>query len=81
VLGMALAWFGWRELVTGAFAGFLLGGVGSMILLLGGSGWKAKIPFGPYMIAGAWLGLAFGGQAAQWYLDVTGISALVPSLS
>ncbi len=68
VLGMALAWFGWRELVVGAFAGFVLGGVASAVLLLARAGWGARIPFGPYMLAGAWIGLVVGDRVGDWYI-------------
>ncbi len=73
VLGMTLAWFGWQELVVGAFAGFLLGGVASAVLLLAGASLRARIPFGPYMLAGAWLGLAVGGDIGDWYLRSIGL--------
>jgi prepilin signal peptidase PulO-like enzyme (type II secretory pathway) len=53
-LGTLLAWFGWRLLLAGGFAGFLLGGVFAAALLAGRrAGRKQPIPFGPFMIAGA----------------------------
>lgn len=73
ILGGYLAWLGWGELVAGAFAGFLLGAVGGVLLMLfGGAGLKTRIPFGPYMIAGAWLAVAVGGAVADWYVGVLG---------
>ncbi|MFF1464856.1 prepilin peptidase [Streptomyces sp. NPDC058330] len=64
-LGVALGWYGWAVLLAGGFAGFLFGAVyGAGLLLLRRAGRKTGIPFGPFMIAGALLGLLFGGLAA-----------------
>ena len=53
-LGTLLAWFGWRLLLAGGFAGFLLGGVFAGALLVSRrAGRKQPTPFGPFMIAGA----------------------------
>jgi leader peptidase (prepilin peptidase) / N-methyltransferase len=53
-LGTLLAWFSWRLLLAGGFAGFLLGGVFAGALLVSRrAGRKQTIPFGPFMIAGA----------------------------
>lgn len=69
LLGMVLAWFGWAQLVVGGLAGFFLGAVLGGLLMLGGrAGRKTEIPFGPFMIVGAYLGLALGSPIADWYL-------------
>ena len=55
-LGTLLAWFGWRVLIAGGAAGFLLGRPGRRRPAgeqAGGP--QAAIPFGPFMIAGAFL--------------------------
>jgi leader peptidase (prepilin peptidase)/N-methyltransferase len=71
VLGMYLAWFGWGQLVVGWFAAFLLGGVAAVVLLVTGrAGRKSGIPFGPWMLAGAWVGLVVGGTLWSSYLDL-----------
>ncbi|HEX5304391.1 MAG TPA: hypothetical protein VFW50_46095 [Streptosporangiaceae bacterium] len=55
-LGTLLAWFGWRVLIAGGAAGFLLGGLGGAVLLASRrAGRKQLIPFGPFMIAGTFL--------------------------
>jgi leader peptidase (prepilin peptidase)/N-methyltransferase len=68
VLGLALGWFGWPQLVTGLVLGFVYGGLVSGVLLVAGrAGRKTRIPFGPFMIAAAvtaflvadWLGRVF----------------------
>jgi leader peptidase (prepilin peptidase)/N-methyltransferase len=57
-LGTLLAWPGWRTLLAGAFAGFLLGAVYGVGLLASRRATRQqRIPFGPFMIAGAFLAL------------------------
>ncbi|AXG80027.1 prepilin peptidase [Streptomyces paludis] len=64
-LGVALGWYGWLVLFVGAFAGFLLGAVyGVGLMLLRRAGRKSAIPFGPFMIVGALLGILLGALAA-----------------
>ncbi|MGW1184597.1 prepilin peptidase [Streptomyces drozdowiczii] len=64
-LGAVLGWYGWAVVFTGGFAGFLFGAAyGLALLVLRRAGRKTGIPFGPFMIAGAFLGLLFGGLAA-----------------
>ncbi|MFD7751285.1 prepilin peptidase [Streptomyces sp. NPDC059757] len=64
-LGVALGWYGWAVVFAGGFAGFVLGAVyGFGLVILRRAGRKTGIPFGPFMIAGALLGILFGGLAA-----------------
>ncbi|MFJ7999924.1 prepilin peptidase [Streptomyces sp. NPDC096310] len=65
-LGVVLGWYGWPVLFVGACAGFLLGalyGVGLMVLRRAGR--KSVIPFGPFMIVGALLGLLLGALSVS----------------
>uniref|UniRef100_UPI001585D740 prepilin peptidase n=1 Tax=Streptomyces sp. TRM64462 TaxID=2741726 RepID=UPI001585D740 len=63
-LGAALGWYGWEVLVAGAFAGFVLGaGYGFGLILLRRATRRSAIPFGPFMIAGAFLGVLAGALA------------------
>ncbi|MEU9850918.1 A24 family peptidase [Streptomyces sp. NPDC047985] len=65
-LGVALGWYGWTVLFAGGFAGFLLGAVyGFGLMVLKRAGRKTGIPFGPFMITGALLGLLLGGLASS----------------
>ncbi|GGL11999.1 hypothetical protein GCM10014719_12450 [Planomonospora parontospora subsp. antibiotica] len=60
-LGTALGWFGWDVLVAGAFLGFLAGGLyGGALLLARRANRKSEIPFGPFMIIGAFAVLLAG---------------------
>jgi leader peptidase (prepilin peptidase) / N-methyltransferase len=57
-LGAMLAWRGWTALIVGGFAGFLLAAVYGIALLISGRVTrKHQIPFGPFMITGAFLGI------------------------
>lgn len=63
-LGVVLGWYGWLVLFVGAFAGFLLGSLyGLGLILLRRANRKSAIPFGPFMIAGALLGVVLGALA------------------
>lgn len=74
VLGLFLGYLGWAQLVVGAFAAFLLGGLFAVGLLLARrAGRRSGIPFGPWMIAGAWLGIVVGAPLAKAYLRTTGV--------
>lgn len=74
ILGMYLGWFGYGQAVVGGFAAFLLGGVvGIGLIALRRADRKTNIPFGPYMIVGAWLSIVVGGWIAHWYLRSIGL--------
>jgi len=68
VLGLALGWLGWGPLIIGAFSAFLIGGVVGVVLIIAKkSDRRGGIPFGPYMFAGAAVGIAFGTQVWDAY--------------
>ena len=74
VLGLFLGYLGWPALIIGAFAAFVLGGLYAIVLLVtrrvartGG------IPFGPWMLAGAWVGILGGSPLAHSYLTLVGL--------
>lgn len=72
VLGLYLGWLGWGELVVGAFAAFAVGAVvGIGLILFAGGGRKTKVPFGPFMIVGAFIGIVAGHAIASAYTSVT----------
>ncbi len=73
VLGLVLGWLGWGVLAVGGFLGFLLGAVvGGALMLSHRAGRKSKIPFGPFMLLGAWLAVLFGDGVWDAYLGVLG---------
>lgn len=75
VLGLVLAYLGWGPLAVGSFAAFLLGGTFAVVLLVvRRAGRRSGIPFGPWMLAGAWLGIAVGAPAWDGYLRLLGLA-------
>lgn len=58
VIGLLLGWHGWQALAIGAAAAFVLGAVhAGILLLLRRADRRTRIAFGPWMIAGAVLGI------------------------
>ncbi len=69
VLGAVLGWAGWIPLLVGACLGFLYGGLVSLGLLVTRQATrKTRVPFGPFMVAGALTALLVGESAAASYL-------------
>lgn len=75
VLGMALGWIGWGALIVGAFAAFLIGGVvGIALMLTRRATRKTAVPFGPFMVVGAWIGIVAGEPIARWYTGMLSLT-------
>jgi leader peptidase (prepilin peptidase)/N-methyltransferase len=75
VMGLYLAWLGWGPLAVGALAAFVLGGLfGIVLIVIRRAGRKTAIPFGPWILAGAWIGVFAGQPAWDAYLRVTGLT-------
>lgn len=71
VLGGALGWLGWGSLAVGAFAAFLVGGLVAVALMIAGrAGLKSRIPFGPWMVVGAYVGIGAGEAIWAAYLGL-----------
>ena len=72
-LGLLLGWLGWGPSVVGLFGSFAIGAVvGVGLRMFAGLGRKAKVPFGPFMLAGALLGILVGDPVWDAYLDTLG---------
>lgn len=75
VLGLVLAYLGWGPLAVGAFGAFLLGGTFAIGLMVVGRAKRGSgIPFGPWMLGGAWLGVFFGEPVLSGYLRIIGLA-------
>jgi leader peptidase (prepilin peptidase)/N-methyltransferase len=75
VIGIFLGVLGVGPLIVGAFGAFVLGGLFSLVLLATGrAGRGSGIPFGPWMLAGAWLGVFAGEPIATGYLNLVGLN-------
>jgi leader peptidase (prepilin peptidase)/N-methyltransferase len=67
-LGLALGWLSWGAVVVGVFAAFLLGGLAGLAAIgLLGLNRKSLLPFGPWLVTGALLGVLAGADVAAWY--------------
>ena len=72
IIGGVLAYLSWGALAVGAFGGFLLGAVVGVALIAADRGdRKARVPFGPFMIAGALGAIYVGAPVAHWYSHLT----------
>jgi len=68
LLGALLGYLSWWALPVGAFAGFLLGAVAGVAMMASGRGTrKSALPFGPFLIAGTFIGIFAGDLIGSWY--------------
>jgi leader peptidase (prepilin peptidase)/N-methyltransferase len=75
-LGLYLGWSGWGSLIIGSLGAFILGGIFGIVLIIARkSTRKSGIPFGPWMVFGAWVGILFGNLIWNDYLSVFGLAA------
>lgn len=75
VLGMFLGWLGLGTLLVGSFLPFLVGGLFSIALIIAGrAGRKSRIPFGPWMLVGAFVAIVAGDAIFDVYLRLVGLA-------
>jgi leader peptidase (prepilin peptidase)/N-methyltransferase len=73
VLGLFLGQAGAAALLVGTLAAFVLGGLfGAALLISRRSSRSAAMPFGPWMLAGAWTGILLGAPVLSAYLTSVG---------
>ncbi|MDA8326358.1 MAG: prepilin peptidase [Nitrospiraceae bacterium] len=69
MMTMAGAVLGWEGVLLTTFTASLLGSaIGIYLVIFKGKGRKWKIPFGPFLAAGALFSLFYGQEAVSWYL-------------
>jgi len=69
MMAMVGAFMGWKSVLLTTFSGSLLGSlVGIFLMVLKGRGRKTRIPFGPFLAAGAIISLFYGQELASFYL-------------
>ncbi|MGB9359133.1 MAG: A24 family peptidase [Acidimicrobiia bacterium] len=72
LLGMFAAYQSWDSLIVAIFAAFLLGGLVSLLLVVFRiRSRKDAIPFGPYLVLGAYVAIAWAGTISTWYVGGT----------
>lgn len=75
LLGMALGYLGWGQLVVGMYLAFLVFGIPPLLLAVvrrDRSILRMKMPFGPAMLFSAATGVVLGAPIADWYLRTIG---------
>jgi len=74
-VGLVTGWVGIPALVVGALAAFVLGGLyGIGLLLARRADRRTAVPFGPWMLAGAWVGILGGSPLWTWYRGILGLA-------
>jgi len=69
-LSALLGWFGWLEVYYGILAGFILGSVvGIALVVARKAGRKTQIAFGPYLLFGAFLVIAFHTELTRGWAN------------
>jgi leader peptidase (prepilin peptidase)/N-methyltransferase len=72
--GIYLGWLGWGPLAVGWLAAFLLGGGFAVVLMASGKATRrSALPFGPWLLAGAWVGIWFGEELWNSYTALSGL--------
>jgi leader peptidase (prepilin peptidase) / N-methyltransferase len=67
-LGLALGWLSWGTVAVGVVAAFLLAGLAGLAgMVVLGLLRKSRLPFGPWLVVGALLGVFVGGEVAGWF--------------
>ncbi|MEW6182933.1 MAG: prepilin peptidase [Bacillota bacterium] len=67
-------YLGWGNAVLGLFLGALSGSViGVSLIIAGRKTRKDFIPFGPFLAAGFFVSMLWGGEIVRWYLSYYGI--------
>jgi leader peptidase (prepilin peptidase)/N-methyltransferase len=74
VIGLYAGWLGVPELLVATIAAALLGGLAGVGMLIAGRGRRAALAFGPWLLAGAWIGILVGAPLAGAYLSLFGIT-------
>ncbi len=70
VLGLLLGWVGWGASLSGLFAGFVVGAFAGIALRVSRG---QAFPYGPFLLAGALIGLLFGQAIGGGYLRLLGL--------
>jgi leader peptidase (prepilin peptidase) / N-methyltransferase len=70
LIGLVLGASGLDRALVAAGSGIVLGGVFGLLALMSGRGRKTKVPYGPFLAAGAVVAVFWGPQIATRYLDL-----------
>lgn len=71
LLGLYLGWLGWSSVAVGLFSGFMLGGAFAVALVIARrAGRKSRVPYGPFLLAGAFVAVFAGAPIWHWYASL-----------
>ncbi|MHB8440042.1 MAG: prepilin peptidase [Acidimicrobiales bacterium] len=66
VVGISAGWLGLGHAFVAFFAAFVLGAViGTVVMLVSGGGRKTRVPFGPFLAAGAFVSILWGNPIVR----------------
>jgi leader peptidase (prepilin peptidase) / N-methyltransferase len=68
LIGLVMGSLGLRFVGVAAGAAILIGGIGGIVALLAGRGRKSQVPYGPFLVVGAFVATFWGERIAAWYL-------------
>ncbi|QYJ04594.1 prepilin peptidase [Nocardioides panacisoli] len=70
LIGGMTAYLSWGTLLVGVFGGFLLGALAGVMLLAGGrADRRSAVPFGPFLVLGAWTSILGAHHFGDVYLS------------
>lgn len=73
-LGLMAGWFSFEASIVGFLGAFIVGGIPAIILLATGIVKKgSRIPYGPMLLFGTWVGIIWGEELANLYLSISGL--------
>lgn len=62
---------GFPKILVALFLAFFIGAIiGMGLIALGKKEMRSEVPFGPFLVSGAFLSLFFGDQLVSWYLNL-----------
>lgn len=69
LIGLNVGWLGVAHVAVALLTGFVLGAVAGIALLAAGrAGRKSRVPFAPFLAAGAVVAVLFGDPLVRWWL-------------
>ena len=69
LIGLNVGWLGVAHVPVALFAGFLAGAIfGLVLIVVGRAGRRSRVPFAPFLAAGAVVATLWGNSIVHWWL-------------